>query len=272
MAESYPPPHHILSDLGLQIDRRSGELTVRLPVTPYLLDARGALRAGILGVAFDVFAGNLAVDAARPDWALTSELALHRLFPVEKGTLVVTGHALRAGRTQLVVEAEARCEEGGRAPCALGHIGFTRVARRADTPESPSDPPDVYSFGAAGASLAEPLLAALGVVPAPDAAAGRLELPLTPYVRNSVGGLQGGAVVSLVDAAAAAAAAARTGAPAAVEDLSVRFLALGRAGPVRSEATLLRHSDEAVLLRVALRDTGQDGRLVSMATASVRPA
>lgn len=269
MSESYPPTHHILSDLGLQIDRRSGQLEVRLPVTPHVLDARGGLRAGILGVAFDVFAGNLAVDAARPDWALTSELALHRLSPVEKGTLRVTGRTLRAGRTQLVIEAFARSDPGGEEPCALGHIGFTRVTRRADTPESPSDPPDVYNFGDGSASLAQPLLDALGVNPI-GVTAGRLELPLTPYVRNSVGGLQGGAVVSLVDAAATAAADALLAAPVSVEDLAVRFLALARGGPVRSRVTTLRQSDDAALLRVALHDAGQGDRLVTVATATAR--
>jgi acyl-coenzyme A thioesterase PaaI-like protein len=265
---SYPPPHHVLSDLGLQIDRTGGELAVRLPVTPYLLDAAGTLRAGVLGVVFDVFAGNLAVDSARPDWALTSELSLHALRPIEKGTLVVTGRALRAGRTQLVIETEARCDASGAALCALGHIGFTRVERRADTPESPVDPPDVYTFGDAGASLDVPLLEALGVRPAtgPDAAPGRLELPLSDYVRNSVGGLQGGAVVSLADAAATHAA----GPGSAARDVAVRFLALGREGPIRTEPAVLRRGDGEMLLRVALHDRGQDDRLVSVATATVR--
>ena len=183
---------------------------------------------------------------------------------------VVSGRALRAGRTQLVIEAEAR-DDGGGPPLALGHIGFTRVARRDDTPESPSDPPDVYSFGDAGVMLDEPLLEALGVVVI-DASAGRLELPLSPYVRNSVGGLQGGAVVTLVDAAATAAAGARLGAPATVEDLSVRFLALGRGGPVRSSAAVLRENGDALLLRIELRDVGQDDRLVAVATAIAKAA
>lgn len=268
MSQTYPPPHHILSDLGLQIDRREGVLRVRLPVTPHVQDAHGALRAGVLGIALDVFAGNLAVDAARPDWALTSELTLHRLAPIVAGRLVVTGRALRAGRTQLLVEAEARSEGAERA-AAFGHVAFTRVPRRANTPPSPVDPPDVYSFGDAGASLAEPLLDALRVARI-DAAAGRLELPLTPYVRNSVGGLQGGAVVTLVEAAATCAAGALLGAEACVDDLATRFLALGRGGPVRSQVRLLRRDAARALLLVELHDAGQDDRLVAVATATAR--
>jgi uncharacterized protein (TIGR00369 family) len=269
MTEPYPPPHHVLSDLGLQIDRRNGELRVRLPVHEPLLDDHGALRAGVLGMAFDVFAGNLAVDAARPDWALTSELTLHRLRPIGSGSVVVTGRALRAGRTQLLIEALARKEGDGNASLALCHIGFTRVARRPDTPESPSDPPDVFHFGDPGARVTAPLLDAIGVS-VMDVAAGRLELPLTPYVRNSVGGLQGGAVVTLVDAAAAAAASTVLGGKASVDDLATRFLALARAGPVRSHAEVLRHGDGSALLRIELRDAGQDDRLVTVATALAR--
>lgn len=280
MKGPYPPPYHILSDLGLQIDRRDGDLRVSLPVHEHLLDAGASLRAGILGVALDVFAGNLAVEAARPDWALTSELSLHRLAPISEGTLVVTGYALRAGRTQVVIEATARSEGGGSGDPvrnAFGTIGFTRVPRRADTPDSPGSPgspgdsPDVFHFGDPGARLDAPLLDAIGMREL-DAAAGRLEIPLTPYVKNSVGGLQGGVVTSLVDAAAAAAGAALFAAPACVEDFATRFLALGRGGPIRSHATLLRRSDDTALFRIELRDAGQEDRLVTVATATVRAA
>lgn len=268
MTAPYPPPHHVLSDLGLQIDRRDGALRVEMPVQEAGLDAGGGLRAGLLGVAFDVFAGNLAVDAARPDWALTSELALHRLAPLAKGALVVTGRALRSGRTQLVVEADTSDAAGGRR-CASGTIGFTRVPRREDTPQPPDDPPDVFRFGDPERRLAGPLLETLGVREI-DGAEGRLEMPLSDYVRNSVGGLQGGVVTCLVDAAAAAAGSHLLGAPACVEDLAVRFLALAREGPVCARATLLRRRGDEGLLRVELRDAGQDDRVVSVATASAR--
>lgn len=269
MSAPYPPPHHVLSDLGLQIDRREGAVRVEMPVQPAGLDAAGGLRAGLLGVALDVFAGNLAVDAARPDWALTSELALHRLAPLARGRLVVTGRALRAGRTQLVVEAHGR--DADARPVAFGTIGFTRVPRREDTPPPPEDPPDVFRFGEAGGRLAAPLLEVLGVREI-DGAEGSLELPLSGYVRNSVGGLQGGIVTCLVDAAASAAAHALLGAPARVDDLAVHFLALAREGPVRAQATPLRHADGEALLRVELRDAGQDDRVVTVATAGARAA
>lgn len=267
----YPPPHHILSDLGLRIDRRElGALRVEMPVQEAGLCAGGGLRAGLLGVALDVFAGNLAVDAARPDWALTSELALHRLAPLAKGTLVVTGHALRAGRTQLVVEASGTDADGER-PRVFGTLGFTRVPRREDTPRPPEDPPDVFRFGDPHRRLTRPLLDALGVREV-DAAEGRLEMPLSDYVKNSVGALQGGVVTCLVDAAAAAKAGSLLGTRACVDDLAVRFLALAREGPVHARTALLRRGDGAVLLRVELRDAGVHDRVVTVATAVARAA
>ena len=262
----YPPPHHLLSDLGLEIDRRGGDLCVRLSVSEPLLDASGAVRAGVLGLALDVFAGTVAVDAARPDWALTSELAVHRLAAGGGDRLEVRGRVLRSGRTQLLVEADVR---GDDVAVAFGQIGFTRVPRRDDTPDPPRDDQSVFRFGPGGAQLAEPLLDALHVV-VRDEPGGELELPLSPYVRNSVGGLQGGVTTVLADAAASAAAASRLGPSARVEELSTRYLALGREGPVRSRVRALRASDGEALLRVELRDAGRDDRLVAVAVASAR--
>ena len=50
-------------------------------------------------------------------------------------------------------------------------------------------------------------------------------------------------------------------------DFAVHFLSLGNAGPIRARAALLRAEGEHALLRVELRDHGQDERLLSVATA-----
>ena len=52
-------------------------------------------------------------------------------------------------------------------------------------------------------------------------------------------------------------------------DLSVHFLALGREGPVRSRASLLRHDGNGALFSVELRDAGHEERLAAVATARV---
>jgi uncharacterized protein (TIGR00369 family) len=104
-----------------------------------------------------------------------------------------------------------------------------------------------------------------------DAASGALEIPLAPYVVNSVGALQGGVVVALADASAEHAGRALLGREVATSDLSVHYLALGREGPLYTRAALLRRDADAALFSIELRDAGQDGRLAAVATARVGP-
>ena len=52
-------------------------------------------------------------------------------------------------------------------------------------------------------------------------------------------------------------------------DLSVRFLAIGRQGPLRTSARILRADGDALLLRVESRDVGAGDRLCTIATATV---
>ena len=76
----------------------------------------------------------------------------------------------------------------------------------------------------------------------------------------------------LRDLAAEAAARARLGRPAATRDLSVHFLAIGRKGPLRTGARVLRSDGDGLLLRVEARDAGAEDRLCTIATATVAPA
>jgi acyl-coenzyme A thioesterase PaaI-like protein len=268
----YPPPQHILRDLRLEVDLQDEQPLVRVPVVRELLGPGGAVRAGVLGVALDVFGGNLAVEAAAPDWALTAQLELHVLRPLTRGTLCVTGHPLRAGRTNLV--AEARVDDGeaprgdAATPCAVGRLTFTRVPTRGGEPPRARRGGLLYAFAEAAERLAAPFHAAIGLREL-EAASGAVELSLVPYVVNSVGALQGGLAVALADASAECAGRALLGREVATCDLSVHFLALGREGPFRTRAALLRRERDAALFAVELRDAGQEDRLASVATARV---
>ncbi|HVN36736.1 MAG TPA: PaaI family thioesterase [Myxococcota bacterium] len=266
----YPPPHHILRDLRLEVDLRGDGPRVRVPVVRELCGPDGSVRAGVLGVALDVFGGNLAVEAAAPDWALTAQLELHVLRPLTSGEICVTGQPLRAGRTNLV--AEARVDDGaagdGATPYAVGRLTFTRVPARGGEPPRERRGGLLYAFAEGAERLAAPFHSAIGLREL-DAATGALELALGPYVENSVGALQGGVVVAALDAAAECAGRALLGRDVATSDLSVHFLALGREGPLRTRATLLRREPDAALFSVALHDAGQADRLASVATVRV---
>lgn len=267
MAADYPPPHHLLRDLRVEIVRRAGGVAVRAPAAPGVCGPGGGVGAGALGVVLDVLGGNLAIEAVRPDWALTSSLELHRLRPTRGDAIEATGRPLRAGRTQVVVDAEVAGPDG---PAAVGSITFTRIARRDETPEYAAPESERTAFAREGSGLDGPLREALGIRTL-DPAAGALEMDVVPYVRNSVGALQGGALVALVVEAASAAAAPvlRGAAQAECLDLRVHFLALGREGPIRSRTALLARGPGDARLRVDLVDAGQDGRLVASAFARV---
>lgn len=268
----YPPPQHLLRDLHLEVDQREALPSVRVPVVPELLGPSGAVRAGVLGVALDVFGGNLAVEAAAPDWALTAQLELHVLRPLREGTITVTGRPLRAGKTNLV--AEARIDAGetasadDAAPYAVGRVTFTRVPTRGGQPPRARRGGLLYEFAAGPEEFAAPFHEAIGLRER-NASTGEVELALVPYVVNSVGALQGGLVVAQIDASAECAGRALLGREFASSDLSVHFLALGRVGPFRTRATLLRREQGAALFSIELRDVGQDERLAAVATARV---
>jgi len=265
MPTTYPPEHHVLRDLRFVMERsQEGELSVRLPLVPELLDGRGVLRAGVLGIATDVFGGNLSIDAALPDWAVTSELELHVLREVRKGPIEVTGAALRAGRTSVVLEVEVQDGEGQLA--AVGGMSFTKIKRRDDNPILPIDRPDTSTLAREDSRFHSPVLDAIGLRDvAGDPSA--VELDLVPYVMNSVNALQGGIVTMLVEVAAERAARRAGGKTAVTTDFSVHFLSLGRVGPLKARARVLRADGPRALLRVEVRDRGQDDLLVSLATA-----
>jgi len=264
----YPPARHMLRDLRLEIWRRRGEITVRAPGGARVHSRAGAVGAGALGVAVDVIGGNLALRAIQPDWAVTSTLDLHLLRPLA-GDFEVAGAPLRAGTTQVVLDVEVSDDRSELGPAAVARMTFTRIPRRANTMPFIEGEQERFSFADVESGLSAPFLEQIGCRVL-DASAGVVELAVDDYVRNSVGALQGGAVVALVDAAAESVAAARMAEGVATLDLSVHFLALGRVGPVRSRTRWLGGSPHDARLRVELVDTGQEDRL--MAAGVVRLA
>ena len=265
--QPYPPARHMLRDLRLEIWRRGGEVTVRAPAAAGLRNRAGSVGAAALGVAVDVIGGNLALRAVQPDWAVTSTLDLHLLRPIA-GDFEVAGRPLRAGTTQVVLDVEVTDGDGA-GPGAVASMAFTRIPRRDNTMPFVEGEQEQFVFADDGSGLSAPFLEQIGCRVL-DAPAGIVELAVEDYVRNSVGALQGGAVVALVDAAAESVASARMAGGVATLDLSVHFLALGRVGPIRTRADWLAGSPHDARLRVELVDTGQGNR--RMAVAVVRLA
>jgi uncharacterized protein (TIGR00369 family) len=235
-------------------------------VVPALFGATGACSAGALAVLVDVVAGGAALRAAEGGWIATSDLRVHWLRPVGSGELVARAEPLRSGRTSVVIEVEV---EAAGAVVGHGTVGFARLEAKGDYQTRAREPRVArVDWGAGSPGMGRPFAERLGVA-VRDAGAGVLELPVSPYVGNSLGGLQGGIAVALLDLAAEAAGCARLGRPVATRDLSVHFLAIGRVGPLRTRASLLRETGDALLLRLEARDTGAEDRLCTIATATV---
>ena len=261
----YPPAQHVLRDLRLWSEAGAEAPCAGMPVAPELFGAASACSAGALAVLVDAVAGGAALRAAA-GWIATSDMRLHWLAPVRSGELVARAEALRSGRTNIVIEVEVHA-----AASLVAHatVAFSRLEAQGEYQQRPrGERLGRVAFGAESAGFGRPWAEALGARLV-DAAAGAVELPLGPYVGNSLGGLQGGVAVALLDLAAEAAGGAWLGRPAATRDLAVHFLALGRSGPIRTGVTRLRRVGEDVLLRIESRDAGAEDRLCTVATATV---
>ena len=268
MPGDYPPADHVLRDIGLWSDPSSDPPIAGLPVQPAICGVTGACSAGALAVLLDVVAGVGALRAAEAGWVATSDLHLHWLRPVRSGDLVASTHALRSGRTSVVLEVNV--ELAGE-PVAYGALGFARLEARGELQTRPrAERAGRFECGVPSSGFDRPWAQHMGVR-IRDASAGVVELPVTPYVGNSLRGLQGGISVALLDFAAEAAGTALLGPGVATRDLAVHFVAIGRKGPLRTGVQLLRRDGGGALFRVESRDLGADGLLCVLGSARVEP-
>jgi len=263
-----------MRDLRVWIERGPQGSRAGLEVVPALCAERGHVPAGVLALLVDVAGGDAAVRLARPGWVATSDLVLHLLRPVASGVVTAAPELLRTTRSTLVLEVRVRAgsaDGSDGTEVGLATMTFARLAAHGEVQRMGAGRDEARTeFGGPGAGLAAPLPQALGAR-CLDPAGGVYELPLTDYVINSMGALQGGVVAVLVDLAAETAARALTDAPLLVTDLALNYLALGRLGPIRSEARVLRRETGSWLARVELRDAGPERRLTAVATVAAAP-
>jgi acyl-coenzyme A thioesterase PaaI-like protein len=168
---------------------------------------------------------------------------------------------LRAGTRSIVVSVEA---EAGGLPAVSSTIEFTRISTDASelATRQPGEPGEWIRLGG-GPLLDRPIDEACGLRVV-DAATGVVELGRSPFVANSIGTLQGGAVALLTDAAAVA----RVGSGSRTVDLHVRFLTRTGAGPARTAAELIRSDPSGALVGVEVTDVSTDS-LVAWASCRV---
>lgn len=95
--------------IGMEIvDQKPGSCTLRLPVTPRLMNQLGILHGGALAALVDEAMG-LAIQAAAPDRRfVTTDLQVRYLNPGMPGTVTAEAQVVRVGRRLAVAEARIR--------------------------------------------------------------------------------------------------------------------------------------------------------------------
>lgn len=282
----YPPPHHLLGDLGFEGEILSLErANLRMRVTPYITGADGGVRTGVLATLVDVVGGAVAMRAILPDWMATADLTLQMVRPATGPFVEARASVLRKGRTTLVVEAHVfnvsddRSDPGGSdqggdepAPSLAAWATMTFAILPAEGGpgqiESLPDVPSRWTFG--GAGLDRPVVEALGILL--DTTGAPVSLPVQEYLLNSFGAVQGGVMALLGEVAGAEALGAARGLGGeamVVTDLQIAYLALGRIGPIVTRARVLEAGPERRATGVIeLVDEGGAGRVTTVINVS----
>lgn len=264
MTEAYPPAEHVLRDLDFDAVV-AGAAHHRATYRPA---GDGPTSLGGLLTVVDVLAGTVCMRAISPDWMATSGLTFHLCDALPAGPLEVDARLLRAGRT--TVTLEILVAGPGEQPVGEGVVTFARLARR-DTNLFLEDTEDA----AVGTRIEFPTDRARPVgrghtlldavrCEVVDADGGVTRTPMTPYVRNSFGAMNGGVVASLVEAAALASMP-----DGRVQDLAIHYLAQGKVGPIDTRVRVLRRDAAQRSVRVEVLDTGEEERTMAVAHVGV---
>jgi acyl-coenzyme A thioesterase PaaI-like protein len=252
--------------LGVVAEVRDGDFRLQLQPREELL-RHGALRASVVAFMIDVVAG-IVLDDDPGAWTLTSDMSVRMRLRRAPGFVSTRSTILRRGRRSAAAVVDLVGEEGE--PVATGAIGFARVERRpTDPPKPPSTPQRIAAMFDGSRTLDRPLREEAGIAVL-DARAGRLEMPVTPGLRNPAGTLQGAMVALFAEAAAEEMASARFDRAAVVTELDLRYLAQTKDGPVRSTCTLLGDGPDApIQVELTDRSTGRLTTLVYARTATI---
>jgi len=261
----------MLRDLQVSLELQdNGPSTITAPVVPELCTDRGGMQVGIIATLVDVLGGALSIRAVHPDWAATADLTVHTTGRATSERVSAVGSLIRAGNTMIVIDFDIR-EEAGPAfgqwtSIGSGLISFSRLPRREDTikVDFGSEAINKYRFAIKGSGLNRTYLEEIGARVL-DEAGGVVELRMSDYVRNSFGALQGGIVPTLEDVSGKYAARAVPGRPMITSDLGIHYLSQGKIGPFRTGSRVIRVTDETVLTRIEVIDTGAGDRILGLA-------
>lgn len=254
---------------------------MRADLIDNLRSPAGPVSLGVLMTVVDFVTSDPALVACSSDWTATQDLSLHGADWLTEGPIVVDSNLVRVGKKTIIVSADvydghgitdihelmAAIDSGsGLTLAARSLVTFARIPRSAATDA------DAYTpgkwVGTVRERPAEPvegtIYSRLGMHVV-DAAAGVLELELSPFVANQIGTIMGGAQALLVEAAANA---MRPGMVAT--DMQMHYLSQVRSGPARSYGTVIRDASDHTVLSIRLVDAGAEDRLLALTTVTLR--
>jgi acyl-coenzyme A thioesterase PaaI-like protein len=245
------PDDHFILQMGLVIRREGDAIVGEASVHPRLCaEGTRRLRMAVLATWVDVVAGH--VPGGMPHTP-TVDLCVQRIASIpEQGVVTLEGRADRTGRRLIVSDTRIRDASGRTfARATATFVNHPLATSAIDVRKRPA--PCVDSIDRfVGATVTAP---------------GVLELlPRDALANGAVGTVQGG-VQALV---AEMAAEHLVGAGSAVCDLDLRYLSFVKRGPLRATAELLAEEGDGAAVRVRLTDAGDDQRLVSVASATVK--
>lgn len=256
----YPPEHHVLRDLAIDVQPGRTVNRAWMNVHEHLCNENGRVHTGLVATLVDAICGGLAAVTAQPGWIATADLTLHVAKPIEGDVVSAVARVRRSGRTTIVLEAEVFVNDDESSPVAVSTATFQVLERRQMNPTlvgdlSDDEPRRPFVEGAK--RFLQPAYDACGFERLDDE---RVQVLTAPYILNSLGGIQGGILASLADAATVNA----LGHPFETVDLHLTYLSLAKVGPVVAAAVPRERRDDYGACSVELFDTGA-GRVTTRA-------
>jgi acyl-coenzyme A thioesterase PaaI-like protein len=256
-ADAQPPPSALpedseaffISRLGFDFEVKPGSASGSMELTPEMMDPTGRSPSlALMSTAGDVVIGQVANQMTQ-ELALTVDLSVELLGPVEPGRLAVRSALVKVGRT--LISGEAYWHDGRGRLVARCWASFMASPRPADMGVRDSDAARQRIMRPDMGLLTEPFADLLQIR---TTTPGTYEIARRPAVLQPTGTLQGGTICAIGECAAVSV----LGAP--LLGLDTRYLGGIRIGDGRATATAVTPT----VARVEVVDTQRTDRVAAV--------
>jgi acyl-coenzyme A thioesterase PaaI-like protein len=249
-----------------ELDESSSTLVLRLAPFAHL-STHASLRISVLCLMADMGGGFAAQMHSEGDWTFTTDMSVRMPVPRVPAEIVAHSRTLRAGRGLLQADVTMLDEHGDL--FAYSQLGFSRTPRRESDPVKPEIVQSAKSWGSRP-PIQEPLADACGMHVI-DPSVGLVRCDLHDVLRNPAGAMQGAMVALLAELSAQALAEHHRGGPRVLTDIDVRYLRMGKTGPIEARSQFIGPPERGSL-RTELIDRGEGDRLITAVLSRVAPA